>query len=54
MVPWSSVLLRISSMGDRDGFVVDPFGHGWVIASHREDVAPEEMERRLEALMAGG
>jgi PhnB protein len=38
--------------GDRDGFIVDPFGHGWVVASHQEDVAPEEMERRLNALMA--
>jgi PhnB protein len=29
--------------GDRDGHVVDPFGHGWTIATHVEDVAPEEM-----------
>jgi len=36
--------------GDRDGFVVDPFGHGWVIASHREDVAPAEMARRLNSM----
>jgi PhnB protein len=40
--------------GDRDAFIVDPFGHGWVIASHREDVAPEEMKRRLNAVMAAG
>jgi PhnB protein len=32
--------------GDRDGYVVDPFGHGWTIATHVEDVAPEEMARR--------
>jgi PhnB protein len=36
--------------GDRDGFVVDPFGHGWVIATHVEDVRPEEMARRLTAM----
>jgi PhnB protein len=36
--------------GDRDGFVVDPFGHGWVIASHVEEVSPDEMGRRLAAL----
>ena len=24
--------------GDRDGYIVDPFGHGWTIASHVEDV----------------
>jgi PhnB protein len=33
--------------GDRDGFIVDPFGHGWTIATHVEDVAPEEMMRRM-------
>jgi PhnB protein len=40
--------------GDRDGFVIDPFGHGWTIASHVEDVAPEEMTRRLAELQQGG
>jgi PhnB protein len=42
--------------GDRDGFVIDPFGHGWVIATHVEDVSPEEMMRRMGALFgsAGG
>jgi PhnB protein len=35
--------------GDRDGFIVDPFGHGWVIATHVEEVSPEEMARRLAA-----
>jgi len=37
--------------GDRDGYVVDPFGHGWTIASHVEDVSPEEMERRMSEMM---
>jgi PhnB protein len=32
--------------GDRSGQFVDPFGHRWSIASHVEDVSPEEMERR--------
>jgi PhnB protein len=36
--------------GDRDGHVVDPFGHGWTIATHVEDVAPEEMGRRMAEL----
>ena len=39
--------------GDRDGFIVDPFGHGWTIATHVEDVAPDEMMRRLAALQQG-
>src|SRR5437763_8407638 len=30
--------------GDRAGTVVDPFGHKWTIATHVEDVAPEEMK----------
>jgi PhnB protein len=33
--------------GDRDGFIVDPFGHSWTIASHIEDVSPDEMMRRM-------
>jgi PhnB protein len=33
--------------GDRDGFIVDPFGHGWTIATHIEDVPPDEMMRRM-------
>lgn len=37
--------------GDRDGFLIDPFGHSWVVASHREDVPPQEMQRRLAAMM---
>jgi len=36
--------------GDRDGYIVDPFGHGWTIATHVEDVEPEEMMRRLAEL----
>jgi PhnB protein len=36
--------------GDRDGFVIDPFGHGWTIASHVEDVSMEEMGRRMSEL----
>ena len=37
--------------GDRSGTVVDPFGHVWTIATHIEDVAPDEMNRRFEAEM---
>jgi PhnB protein len=33
--------------GERDGFIVDPFGHGWTVASHVEDVPPAELMRRL-------
>ena len=36
--------------GDRDGHIIDPFGHAWTIASHVEDVTPEEMVRRMAEL----
>jgi PhnB protein len=39
--------------GDRDGFIVDPFGHGWTIATHVEDVAPDEMMRRMAEFQQG-
>ncbi|HEX6985555.1 MAG TPA: VOC family protein [Planctomycetaceae bacterium] len=38
--------------GDRCGTLVDPFGHTWSIATHVEDVSPEEINRRFEAWMA--
>jgi PhnB protein len=36
--------------GDRDAFIIDPFGHGWTIASHVEDVSTDELTRRMAAL----
>jgi PhnB protein len=38
--------------GDRFGSVQDPFGHLWSIATHVEDVPPEEMAERAKAAMA--
>ena len=32
--------------GNRSGFIQDPFGHLWGVATHVEDVAPEELEKR--------
>jgi PhnB protein len=40
--------------GDRSGTIEDPFGHVWTIATHVEDVAPDEMERRMKAEFGGG
>ncbi len=39
--------------GDRMGAVTDPFGHVWSIATHIEDVTPDEMNRRFEDMMKG-
>jgi PhnB protein len=36
--------------GDRSGFLRDPFGHLWGIATHVEDVSPEEMQERMKKL----
>jgi PhnB protein len=36
--------------GDRTGGVEDPFGHHWYLATHVEDVTPEEMKRRMAAM----
>ena len=36
--------------GDRSGTLVDPFGHVWTIATHKEDVSTEEAQRRMKAL----
>lgn len=40
--------------GDRSGTLTDPFGHVWTVATHTEDVSPEEMDRRMAAMAAGG
>jgi PhnB protein len=38
--------------GDRFGSIKDPYGHVWSIATHVEDVPPEEMAERAKAAMA--
>ena len=35
--------------GDRSGTLKDPFGHIWTVATHKEDVTPEEMDKRIAA-----
>ena len=37
--------------GDRSGKLEDPYGHHWYIATHKEDVAPEEMQKRHEEFL---
>jgi PhnB protein len=39
--------------GDRSGTLSDPFGHQWTVATHVEDVTPEEMKRREAAMHKG-
>jgi PhnB protein len=41
--------------GDRTGSIEDPFGHVWHIATHKEDLSPDELKRRAdEAMKQGG
>jgi PhnB protein len=35
--------------GDRFSKVVDPYGHHWSIATHQEDLTPEQMQERMAA-----
>jgi PhnB protein len=44
----AKVIMPVTDMfwGDRFGKVADPFGHHWGIATHKEDVAPQEMQKR--------
>jgi PhnB protein len=37
--------------GDRSGTLQDPFGHTWTVATHMEDIPPEEMRKRAEKFM---
>ena len=37
--------------GDRTGFIQDPFGHLWGIATHIEDVSPKDMQERMKKMM---
>lgn len=40
--------------GDRTGTLQDPFGHVWFLATHQEDLTPEEINKRAEALFKQG
>lgn len=39
--------------GDRSGSLTDPFGHVWTLATHVEEVPPDEMQRRMEQFSSG-
>ena len=40
--------------GDRSGTIADPFGHVWYVATHKEDLSPAEIRRRVEAMAKAG
>jgi PhnB protein len=47
----ASVIMPMTDMffGSREGRIADPFGNVWTIATLKEEVAPEQMQRRLKA-----
>jgi PhnB protein len=50
----ATVLMEVADQfwGDRFGTVQDPFGHTWSVATHVEDLTPEEIAERGKAAMA--
>jgi uncharacterized glyoxalase superfamily protein PhnB len=50
----ATVVAPVADMfwGDRYGKVEDPFGHAWSLATHMEDLTPEQMAERMEAAFA--
>jgi uncharacterized glyoxalase superfamily protein PhnB len=50
----ATVKMPMMSMfwGDRYGQITDPFGHDWALATHIEDVPPEELATRAQAAFA--
>jgi len=45
----AEVAMPIADMfwGDRYGALKDPFGHNWSVATHKEDLTPQEMQKRM-------
>ena len=48
-------LMPVADMfwGDRYGRLADPFGHQWSVATHKEDLTPEEISKRAQAAFCG-
>jgi PhnB protein len=44
--------IRNEFYGDRTGTMVDPFGHQWQIATRKEEVSPQEMQKRWNAMVS--
>ncbi len=49
----AKVVMPVEDMfwGDRFGSVTDPFGHSWELATHKEDLTLEEVQKRAQAAM---
>ena len=45
--------IRDQFYGDRSGSIADPFEQAWTIATHNEDLSPEELQQRFAASLRG-
>ena len=43
-------LCKTSFYGDRTGALKDPFGHLWFLATHKEELSPDEIKQRAETM----
>ena len=46
-------ITRASGQFDPATKLEDPFGHVWWVATHKEDVAPDELQKRVQAMFGG-
>lgn len=46
--------LRDQFYGDRSGTLTDPFGHVWNVATHTEDLTPEQIQQRMASVPSHG
>ena len=51
--PTGEMEVKDQFYGDRAGSLTDPFGHKWSIMTHKEDVAFEELQKRMDAMCSG-
>jgi PhnB protein len=51
----AQVKVPLSDMfwGDRYGMLADPFGHAWSLATHKEDLTPDEIGKRAQSACSG-
>jgi len=54
-VAGAKVVIPVMDMfwGDRYGQLLDPFGHFWSIATHKQDLTPEQVEKAGESMLKG-
>lgn len=52
--PGAKIIKPVQDQFTVTGTLEDPFGHIWFLATHKEDLTPEEINRRAESLFKQG